>query len=591
MLESDLSVFVSYARADFPFAGWTAQSLKDYGLECWIDAEQLMPGSDWSAAIDLALDSSNAVLVLASAESLASPYCRREWQRAMAAGKPVVLAVIEAVNLPEELTGCPTVDMRAWSGPPWLELACALRTGKSAVQQSLGNLRVPRPVAIGALAPLLLCVFQIQALIFWVFDIREPFRSLNLGPKALLIGHLAILVGLIAWSARWAWRFLHRHVGGGGLGSLGLCLVPILWIVRAIFVQRLSDDWLGILIMLGMYGLNLLAMYRGVLVWMPLRSRRYASRANEALRIFPAADEPAPAPAQPQPGAGYGLYFAPQDERVAARFIAALERWGHRRASPGEPEAARFLLLSNATPADFAPLAAPVRHIPTICVLISAIAIPDDREILYRFQWADIRDSELGRFERFAAWLSDGTIEEHFRESRPPTAPILPADLGAVPMVFAAFGFLLTFELMLNILGRAAGMAGYDARPLGVDLSELGAALAGAAMAAAVRGRLITFLQYQAGFAVTFALLLAYLMIIGAEAGAILVPLVIGLFMEVSLFSKMRRWLPARTISWRHSHTLAPQPAWQFFWRQVLILVLAAMGAAVIVTSSDAVRH
>jgi hypothetical protein len=590
MLEPDLSVFVSYARADFPFAKRAAQLLKDYGLKCWIDAEQLMPGSDWSAAIDLALDSSDAVLLLGSNESLASPYCRREWQRAMAAGKPVILAVIEAVTLPEELAGCPTVDMRAWSGPPWLELACALRTGKSAVQRRLSNLRVPKPVAIGALAPLLLCIFQIQAVIFWVFDIREPFSSLNSGPKALVIGHLTILAGLIAWSIRWVWRFLHRQVGGGGLGWLRLCLVPLLWSVRGIFVLRLSDCWLGILVMLGMYGLNLLAMYRGILDWMPIGSRRYASRANEALRIFPPADEPAPA--QPQPGAGYGLYFAPQDERVAARFIAAMERWGHRRACPGEPEATRFLLLSNATPADFAPLAAPVRHIPTICVLISAIAIRDDREILHRFQWADIRDSEtLGGFERFAAWLCDGTIEERFRENRPPTAPILPGVLGVVPMVFAAFGFLLTFELMLNILGRAAGMYLYDARPVGVDLSELGAALTAAAMAAAVRGRLITFLQYQAGFALTFALLLAHCMIRDAETGAILVLLYIALFVEVTTFLRMRRWLPVRTISWRHSHTLAPQPAWQLFRGQVLILVLTAIGAAVIVTSGDALRQ
>src|SRR4051812_42318391 len=87
--------FVSYSHADLPFAHWAGRSLAARGLSCWIDVEQLAPGTQWSLSIDAALNDCDALLLIASAESLTSSYCRREWLRAMAQGKRIVLAVVE----------------------------------------------------------------------------------------------------------------------------------------------------------------------------------------------------------------------------------------------------------------------------------------------------------------------------------------------------------------------------------------------------------------------------------------------------------------------------------------------------------------
>src|SRR5262249_34396840 len=125
------AVFVSYARGDIPFAHWMARELAREGISCWIDVERLVPGAGWSLAINSGLDGCDGLLLIATAESLASPYCRREWQHAMAAGKPVVVAAIEIVTVPHELAECPVIDLRVWDGTPWLELAKTIRTGTS----------------------------------------------------------------------------------------------------------------------------------------------------------------------------------------------------------------------------------------------------------------------------------------------------------------------------------------------------------------------------------------------------------------------------------------------------------------------------
>jgi hypothetical protein len=582
-------IFVSYARADLPFAQWTAQSLASHGLVCWIDAQELTPGSDWSAAINAAIDFCGALLVIGSAESLSSPHCRREWRRAKAAGKSIVLAVIEAVRVPDELAGCPMVDMRAWNRPPWPALAAAFHTGRATPPGSLKELRIPKPIAIAALGLLLLFVFQGLFVVVWLVDVSGSFAILNPWSKALLVGHLAILLGWVGWTTRWAWRLMHRNGTVGGL--LGMILVPCVWLLHTIVGGQIWEIWTAICLMLAMYGLVYWAMGLSLGAWLPLRPHRYVLRAYEAMQSVEAGEQRSGVLPKPGTARSYSLYFAPHDARVAARFVAVMGGWGYQRVGAEEPQALRLLLLSNATPVDFAPLVGDTpRDFPTVCVLLSAIAIPQEREALQRYQWVDYRRGEDREIEMIAEWLSKGTPVGALPEIRPPTVTTLPFGPLLASIVLTVFASLLMFDVMLNLLGTIASVRDYYARPVSLDLTELANALVAAVTAAMLRGRLVTFLQYQIGFFVIFALLIAYAAMDNADSGGFVFVIVGTLVIEVLTAQGIRNWLPVRRIHWRQLPTLATQPAWRFVRRQVLILVLAAVAAAVMWTSSDAAR-
>jgi hypothetical protein len=142
-------VFLSYSRSDRPFAERTATVLGEAGIRCFLDIALLSPGADWSRAIEDAIEGCSAVVLIASRDSLASPSCAYEWRRAALAGKPVVLAGIEPIAVPDELARQPSVDMRAGGAAAWRRLADAVH-GSRAQAGSLASLRVPGPMLAGA---------------------------------------------------------------------------------------------------------------------------------------------------------------------------------------------------------------------------------------------------------------------------------------------------------------------------------------------------------------------------------------------------------------------------------------------------------
>ena len=124
----------------------------------------------------------------------------------MAAGKRIVLAVIEAITVPEELARLPAVDMRAWGGAPWAELARVIAGGECSTPTTLERLRVPKPIAIPASSLVLLFFFQVLLAGQWIFDAGKVLAwCASLGRKVLTASHLAIIVCWIAWTTRWSW--------------------------------------------------------------------------------------------------------------------------------------------------------------------------------------------------------------------------------------------------------------------------------------------------------------------------------------------------------------------------------------------------
>lgn len=70
-----MRVFISHSPSDKSQARGIAQGLRDQGLDVWFDEWELQPGGNFAKTIGKGLESSDAMVVLVSPESMQS------WQR------------------------------------------------------------------------------------------------------------------------------------------------------------------------------------------------------------------------------------------------------------------------------------------------------------------------------------------------------------------------------------------------------------------------------------------------------------------------------------------------------------------------------
>jgi TIR domain len=77
-------VFVSYSRRHKRFVeGTLVPALAAHGKEVWIDLEDSPPAADWRAQVLAGVAAANAVVLVISPDSLASPVCGEELARAV----------------------------------------------------------------------------------------------------------------------------------------------------------------------------------------------------------------------------------------------------------------------------------------------------------------------------------------------------------------------------------------------------------------------------------------------------------------------------------------------------------------------------
>lgn len=72
-----MKVFISHSSKDEALARRIADVLKKEGLEVWDDRE-IFPGDNWAAKVAKALDESNAMVVLLTANGIASRSVRQD---------------------------------------------------------------------------------------------------------------------------------------------------------------------------------------------------------------------------------------------------------------------------------------------------------------------------------------------------------------------------------------------------------------------------------------------------------------------------------------------------------------------------------
>ena len=114
---SQRHIFLSYRSTEVDFALKLAASLKNAGVNLWMDRLDIRPGNDWREALDNALHGSAAMIAVLSPGYVSSRYCQRELARADRYGQaifPVLLGQTPPDQLPLDLDVQQHLDFSQW---------------------------------------------------------------------------------------------------------------------------------------------------------------------------------------------------------------------------------------------------------------------------------------------------------------------------------------------------------------------------------------------------------------------------------------------------------------------------------------------
>ncbi len=96
-------VFISYSHRDKTVADAACAILEKRGIRCWIAPRDVTPGKDWGGEIVDAIGASQVLILIYSASANESPQIRREVERAVSKGLPVLPVRIEDAPMSKSL--------------------------------------------------------------------------------------------------------------------------------------------------------------------------------------------------------------------------------------------------------------------------------------------------------------------------------------------------------------------------------------------------------------------------------------------------------------------------------------------------------
>ena len=88
-------VFISYSHEDKAAADAACATLEQAGIRCWISPRDIVPGMDWSELIINALERAKLMVLIFSGHANESPQIKREVERAVHIGLPIIPVRIE----------------------------------------------------------------------------------------------------------------------------------------------------------------------------------------------------------------------------------------------------------------------------------------------------------------------------------------------------------------------------------------------------------------------------------------------------------------------------------------------------------------
>lgn len=91
-------VFISYSAIDKQWADEACAAIEARQFSCWVAPRDILPGSEWGAAIISGIDACRVMVLIFSSEANASPQVRREIERGIGKGLIVLPFRIEDVK-------------------------------------------------------------------------------------------------------------------------------------------------------------------------------------------------------------------------------------------------------------------------------------------------------------------------------------------------------------------------------------------------------------------------------------------------------------------------------------------------------------
>src|SRR5262245_17824148 len=89
-------VYISYSHIAESTADAACAALEAAGVRVWIAPRDIVPGREWGAALIEAIDNCRMMVLIFSASANESPQIRREVERAVSKGVPIIPFRIEA---------------------------------------------------------------------------------------------------------------------------------------------------------------------------------------------------------------------------------------------------------------------------------------------------------------------------------------------------------------------------------------------------------------------------------------------------------------------------------------------------------------
>ena len=93
------TVFLSYASPDAEVANQVCQFLESHGVSCWMAPRDVKPGTVYADAIVRAINDATALVLVLSANAMASTHVGREVERAASKHKQIVAFRVDAASL------------------------------------------------------------------------------------------------------------------------------------------------------------------------------------------------------------------------------------------------------------------------------------------------------------------------------------------------------------------------------------------------------------------------------------------------------------------------------------------------------------
>jgi hypothetical protein len=440
-------LMISYSRSQTPFVNRFYQDLSNAGYSIWLDYRSIVPARPWLDQIHDGIDWADTLLLVISAESIASTHVLEEWEYALRKEKRVILVIFDAVDLSKhpklseedlarnpqlrdadlakltnKLRGSEWVDFRHQYGKGLRQLI-ALMEGKEPEEKSAKKKILDwgraNPPETGFKA----------SLTFWI---------------AFLLSFLVVASSIATW-----WTIFIPYVlaplplqiyrRNYSLSRVlpALIFMPVFWFLTAaafgnegnILSSLGGDAAIGWLFLATLTSWSLLG-----LLLTPAIQRRARP---EAARIH-FASKPAPVDDQGSGSVPFTIEYSAEDVRYADELRRSLVRQGHIDAAKEDrtPEAVFVLISTYKKDTAYDP-----GQVAVYPILLQAVK--DLAENLGRIQWIDFRRG-LRHTDRLARLLRKP--EELLKE-------VASAPTGAQEIFPLVVNALQYFYLLTGILG------------------------------------------------------------------------------------------------------------------------------------------